>query len=100
MVQDKARAVELWADMDWVMDGVCNGTVGMEYFMMLGEIEHSCFFRTQPAAGRPYPQFAYYRLRAPPWAAPTAAALVGAGRLCSVGETQRTPPACAATQQH
>jgi hypothetical protein len=38
--------------------------------------------------------------RAPPWAAPTAAALVGAARQCSVGETQRTQPACAATQQH
>ena len=38
MKQKKARAVELWADMDWVMDGVCNGTVGMEYFMMLSEL--------------------------------------------------------------
>ena len=28
----------MWADMDWVMDGVCNGTVGMEYFMMLASI--------------------------------------------------------------
>jgi hypothetical protein len=38
MKQKKARAVELWADMDWVMDGVCNGTIGMEYFMMLSEL--------------------------------------------------------------
>ena len=38
MVQDKARAVELWADMDWVMDGVKGGTVGMEYFMMLASL--------------------------------------------------------------
>jgi hypothetical protein len=38
MVQDKARAIELWADMDWVMDGVMDGVVGMEYFMMLASI--------------------------------------------------------------
>ena len=49
MKQCKARAVELWADMDWVMDGVRGGTVGMEYFSMLAELWGE-LAASQPAA--------------------------------------------------
>ena len=62
MVQSKARAVELWDDMRWVIEGMRDGTVGMECGMLLAELwcelkvleQHTGLCLCRACAPKPY----------------------------------------------